>query len=182
MLGNPHRKAIHDTIPKIIYPIPGIPCFLQAIARDHGGRLNRAQATAALRSSSGDAGGAEMVDVLWTEMGLAADAAITKVRCLGATWGSPHRIQPYSLYCICVPYSSQLCRFIFTYKGLGSCARCVLCTQHGLRPVNVIWLFCGPHPVPVTVMMPSFWDSVLWQQIRNLFGKVLVGHLNSSHV
>ena len=52
---------------------------LKAIARDHGGRLTRSQATEALQGSS-DAGGSERIDVLWTEMGLAADAAITKVQ------------------------------------------------------------------------------------------------------
>lgn len=52
----------------------------QAIAREHGGRLNRAQATEVLQGHGpASASGAELCDVLWTEMGLSADAAITKV-------------------------------------------------------------------------------------------------------
>lgn len=57
-----------------------INCFLQAIARKHGGRLSRAQATEALQGQGPTGGsGAELCDVLWTEMGLANNAAITKV-------------------------------------------------------------------------------------------------------
>ena len=52
----------------------------QAIARQYGGRLTRAQATELLQAQSpaGGGRGAEQCDVLWTEMGLPEDAAITK--------------------------------------------------------------------------------------------------------
>lgn len=54
-----------------------------ALAKDQGGRLSREHVTDALRAAGIGVNG-EVTDLLWTEMGLAQDAQITKVKLLSA--------------------------------------------------------------------------------------------------
>ncbi len=65
--------------------MPGDICSLwcSALAKDQGGRLSREHVTDALRAAGIGVNG-ELADLLWTEMGLAQDAQITKVHLLFA--------------------------------------------------------------------------------------------------
>lgn len=60
-----------------------------ALAKEHGGQLSREHVTDALRAAGIGENG-EVTDLLWTEMGLAQNAPITKVECLLCQLGAQH--------------------------------------------------------------------------------------------
>ena len=113
----------------------------EALAREHGGRLTKAQAVELLQQGSSNAnGGSEAAELLWAEMGLAEDAFITEVSlacacCCRQLACGPCKCSS-SLNLHMQPYHTQVMRYWTATRpvrlpvqarGLSD-ARCAYCT------------------------------------------------------